>query len=505
MITDERLKQYQIPTLSEVASIPQTEFYQQGNTGWHPILADVPYERQLIAEVENAAIIKKNIILTGCRFSGKTTALMQLARKVNAHNKFYVDGISKAEADFILNIIDKEPAWIFFNNFTDDIFAYNSFAKKDNITIIGVAEEYHFETVRHLIDKEISYKIFDCSEISKSEARCIYNKLPAGLRQNTFKYKESDDEKFSILELIAQNVVGVFARKHISKMLKTVARESDEMFTIIALASYLSEYGSALSYANVSSMLDINVYPDAVKLVERTKEYLRTYDFHLDTDEYNQDFFVLRSKLFALNARNILIEEHKDRFANIVKKFTLRESQYSIARYNVFSRKAYDASLFSKLFSQDEAVALYNALYNNVKSPYTLQQLALCLSNYGNYNDAFIQIDKAMSEMPHNFSFKNSQAIIMFEANKALYSDEAIEHMRIAMETLRQCYTNDKRKIYHAQKFSEFAIYFYDHLKCIDYLEDAWNWLVEMTSQEENTSRYTNRLKAKLSAIRAKL
>lgn len=505
LITDDRLKQYRIPTLSEVASIPQTEFYQQGNTGWHPILADVPYERQLIAEMENAAIKEKNIVLTGCHFSGKTTALMQLARKVNARNKFYVDGIFKAEADFILNIIGKEPAWVFFNNFADDILAYNSFAKKDSITIIGVAEEYRFETVRHLMDREISYKVFDCSEISKEEARCIYDKFPAGLRQTAFKYKESDDEKFSMLELIAQNIVGVFAKRHISKMLKTIARESEDLFTVIVLASYLSEHGSALSYANLASVLGIDVYPDAVKLIEKTKEYLRTYDFHLDIDEYSQDFFVLRSKLFALNARNVLIEEYKEEFAKIVKKFILRESQYSIVRYNVFRRKAYDAGLFSKLFSQDEAVAIYNALYDKERSPYTLQQLALCLSNYGNFNDAFIQIDKAMSEMPNNFSFRNSQAIIMFEANKALYSNEAVYHMRMAMETLRQCYADDKRKVYHAQKFSEFAIYFYERLKCVDYLEDAWNWLVEMTTQGESSSRYTNRLKAKLSAIRAKL
>ncbi len=501
LIEDTRLDKYRIPTISKIASIPQSEYYQQGNTGWHPVLADVPYERKIVSEIENAAISKKNVVLSGCRFSGKTTILMQLARKVNCRNKFYVDGISKAEAEFILNIIGNESAWIFFNNFTDDIFAYNCFAKRDNIFLVGTAEEYHFETVKHLIDRELTYKIFNCSEITKDEARHIYNKIPAGLRKSIFKYKDNDDEKFSMLELVAQNVVGVFAKKHISQMINAVSREDDNMFTAIILASYLSEYGSALSYANISTILDINVYPDAIKLINKVKDYLRTFDLHLDNDESYQDYFVLRSKLFAYNAKNILLEEHKNKFASVVKLFTLRESRYGIARYNVFRRKAYDAQLFSELFTKDEAISLYKFLYKIENSPYTLQQLALCLANFHDYQNAFLCIDKAISEMPNNFSFKNSQAIIMFEANKMLLSAEAVEHMRFAMETLRICYNDDKRKIYHAQKFSEFAIYFYEKHKCADYLEEAQHWLFEMSNQSEGVSRYTNKLKEKLSSI----
>ena len=409
--------------------------------------------------------------------------------------------ISNAEAEFILNIIGTERAWIFFNNFTDDISAYNSFAKKDNIILIGTADEYHYETVKHLIDREIKYRFFDCSEISKDEARLIYNKIPTGLKKSAFKYKDSEDEKFSMLELVAQNVVGVYAKKHISKMLNSIARENDNMFTVIIIATYLSEYGSALSYANVSAVLDIDVYPDAVELVKKVKEYLRTYDFHLDGDEIYQDYFVLRSKLFAYNAMRILLDEHKSKFADVVKRFTLRESRYNIARYNVFRRKAYDAQLFSELFTQDEAISLYNTLYDIDGSPYTLQQKALCQTIFHNYNEAFICIDKAISEMPNNFSFKNSQAIIMFEANKTLGSEEAIEHMRAAMETLRICYNNDKRKIYHAQKFSEFAIYFHKYFNCSEYLEDALHWLDEMSNQDGNVSSYTKRLKEKLSSL----
>lgn len=503
LISDKSLNKYVIPSLGKVTNIPRNEYFQKGITEWHPILAGVPYERKIVSELENAAIQSKNVILVGCRFSGKTTILMQLARKVNLKNKFFVNGISKDEAEFILNKIGTEKAWIFFNNCTDDIIAFNKFAGKSNITIIGTSEEYHFETVKHLLDKSIKYKVLDCSDISNQEAQNIYNKIPIGIKRSKFKYKESIDEKYSMLEFIAQNVVGVFTKKYISKMLCELKSCNYDMFTVIALASYLSENGSALSYANVAQALHIKVYPDAVKLVQDTKNYLRTYEFYLD-EEGVQDFFVLRSKLFALNTKSLLIDEHREEFANIIEKFALEESQYNIVRYDVFRRKGYDAEFFSKLFDKKRAVKLYESLYKKDDSPYTLQQLALCLVYFRDYKEAFIQIDKAISRMPNNFSFKNSQAIILFESNKKIGSSEAVEYMRQAMDKLRSCYIDDKRKIYHAQKFAEFAIYFYEELNCTDYLQDAWDWLVEMTEPDSNVTRKTKRLKTKISNIRAK-
>ena len=119
ILSDPRLKKYKIPTLSEVTSIPQTEYFQEGNTCWHPILANIPYERSIIPVIEDVAIKNNCVIVTGCKFSGKTTILMQLARKTHTHNKFYIDGIDKEEAEFILNIIGKNEAWIFFNNFAN--------------------------------------------------------------------------------------------------------------------------------------------------------------------------------------------------------------------------------------------------------------------------------------------------------------------------------------------------------------------------------------------------
>ena len=99
--------------------------------------------------------------------------------------------------------------------------------------------------------------------------------------------------------------------------------------------------------------------------------------------------------------------------------------------------------MFRRIFSIDEAVRLYNILYSKDQNPYTLQQKALCQSLFGDYKNAFQSIDKALSIMPNNFSFRNSQAIIMFEANKSTISAESVSYMKKAMEILKQCYIDD--------------------------------------------------------------
>lgn len=107
--------------------------------------------------------------------------------------------------------------------------------------------------------------------------------------------------------------------------------------------------------------------------------------------------------------------------------------------------------------------------------------------------------------MPNNFSFKNSQAIILFESNKEIGSAEAIGYMEKAMDTLKMCYIDDKRKIYHAQKFAEFAIFFYDKYNRNDYLEDAWQWISEIINEDTSQSLRTLRIRNKLLSIKSRL
>lgn len=93
-----KLKKYKVPSLTQVPSVPAKDFFQQGVTDWYPILTGETVERDLISEVENIALTDKTVIISGGRYTGKTTALMQLARKVDAQNKLYVESLTSDEA-----------------------------------------------------------------------------------------------------------------------------------------------------------------------------------------------------------------------------------------------------------------------------------------------------------------------------------------------------------------------------------------------------------------------
>lgn len=72
--------------------------------------------------------------------------------------------------------------------------------------------------------------------------------------------------------------------------------------------------------------------------------------------------------------------------------------------------------------------------------------------------------------------------------------------MKKAMEILKQCYIDDKRKTYHAQKFAEFAIILHSDYDCDEYLENAQQWLDEIVSEDGFVSRKTQKLREQIAS-----
>lgn len=502
-LKDSSLKHYLIPNMSKVTSVPNSEYYQMGDTQWYHILADVPYERSAINAIYNDALIIKHIIIVGEHFSGKTTMLMQLAIKVTETNKIYMDTPTLEEAKFICKKLKDQKLWIFIKNCTGDIEALKLLAQQPHFYIIGTSHDYQFETIKHLIDGCFVYKTTNISELSKNDAQGIFNKIPNSLKQKNFKYKENGQsyDKYSMLEFIGLNVSISFPKTKIRTIFNQTLRNNKKLFEILALTSYLSENYSAISYEIIARYFNINVYPEAFNLVNETKEYLTRHQYE-EMDTFS-DYYVLRSKLFSQYARSLLLNEFKHEYALIIEKFIKNIPLYVIVKYHIFSRKAYDSNLFYSLFAYDKAIDLYTLLYNSSSNCYILQQSALCKMRFRHYKEAFVDIDKALNIAPNNFSIQNSQAIILFEANKQEKTEEALKFLKNAMDILKQCYLNDKRKVYHAQKFSEFAIFLNDEYECNDYIEDAEKWLLEIINNpEENISRKTLELADKIRTIK---
>jgi len=95
-----------------------------------------------------------------------------------------------------------------------------------------------------------------------------------------------------------------------------------------------------------------------------------------------------------------------------------------------------------------------------------------------------IRIGLTPSSSGRNLSIQNSHAIILFRANINLPSDDPTVKRTLhqSMDILSQCYTQDKRKTYHALTFADHAIQYFniyaDSVAC-NYLQTAKTWLQE--------------------------
>ena len=70
------------------------------------------------------------------------------------------------------------------------------------------------------------------------------------------------------------------------------------------------------------------------------------------------------------------------------------------------------------------------------------------------------------------------------------------------MEILEECYKSDKRKVYHAQKYAEFALEYIKKYGEDTYIEQAFKWLEELIEREESMSRKTRKLYEDIKAVR---
>ena len=69
------------------------------------------------------------------------------------------------------------------------------------------------------------------------------------------------------------------------------------------------------------------------------------------------------------------------------------------------------------------------------------------------------------------------------------------------MSILENCHENDDRKLYHSQKYAEFAIELNDRFGIKDYLKQALEWLIEIEKKEAKI-RVSNKTKYLLKKLK---
>lgn len=493
-------KKYSIPSISQVESLPIRDFYEEGKTHWYYALTEKAYLTQNVNAIIDASLSNKNVIVVGIPLGGKTMTLMQVACKIGKPT-YFIDNLNAGMAKLLCNNADKEndEIIVLVDNCSEDMSAYKMLAECKNIKTIATSDDFMYESSKHILEKT-DYKKIDIPDIPYSEAQRIYSNIPKDLRCDKFHYKSNDEDKYSILELVSSNVKNIISKDKIEESLKKVKESNVEVFEIILLTAYLIYNRSALTMSVLIGYFNTTEVESLMHKIEIAQSYLSEMNLTIDQDVDDQDYFSLRSAMFAKYTHIVASTKFKDDYGKMIKKFIHEVPICYIYKDYVFKRSAYDADLFFDVFS-DNGDEVYEEVYKKDPSAYTLQQWALYKAKTKRFPDAFSDIDKALHMQPNNFSIKNARAIILFEANINKKTTEARKSLEEAMNILAECYQSDKRKVYHAQKYAEFAIDYFKTYTDNQYIEQAFMWLKELIDKEESMSRKTKMLYEKLKSI----
>ncbi len=506
---DPDLKKRRVPSnISEVQSYESDDYYNYGVTQWFHILSNLAYERSIVTTIHNEVLRTKHVIVIGSDFSGKTTILMQLSRKVNSPNKFFFNNITKEMAECISSKIKDHETWIFLDNCAD-LDQLNILSRSPNTTIVAATSEYLFESEKNkiIIDE---YSIINVTEIEgRLEAQKIREIIPKKLRTADFTYKQDKDEKYSMIELVTGNVKSALSKTMVRRILDHIKDVSEESFELIALTVYLSKRSSAINTEVLMAYYELTTYEEVKKKIDKVNSLLRELNktnIQIESDEFDQDFFVMRSGLFLnkcveLFESNKGILDYQATYARMIRRFIEYVSPVHIWNYEIFKKKQYDSELFFIIFG-DTADDLYDELYRYSNNIFVIQQKALYHRRCKKYKQAFEEISKTLMALPKNPSVKNSYAMILFEMNNEEKSQDSLEKMRKAMSIFEELHENDERKLYHTEKYSQYAIILAESYNIKDYLDNAISWIDSLDAQQYNT--IMSSLKSKLIVLKSK-
>ncbi|MBQ7131227.1 MAG: SIR2 family protein [Oscillospiraceae bacterium] len=492
------LNVFRVPKQFAIETNEIIDYYKSGNTHWYSIYNNHAFETKLVDNIWAWHLNNKNVLILGPEFSGKTTALMQCAVKRNNDATFYFYGTNtKEEATFFLNTIGDNKVIVYLQDCAKDIELFCTFASAPNVELIATADKYSFENVKHIVAK----KGIQCYEkyvgdIDEITAKQVYNHIPRSIAQGTFSYKPKDDEEYSFLELLGSNVKGFISYKSVLKILQKICIFDDNRspcneIQLIALTVYLEARDSLMSTDLFFSYFGFTDYfNQIIPLSNRVKGLLKD----TITVESDQDYFSIRSDFFLKYAEQAFLKDSilREVYRTVISKFIHKVSKGNVFRYDIFKRRAYDSRLFYTLFKDEndesdfseDAIKLYDILYDYDESPYTLQQKALFLSLFRRSKEAFSIIDTALSFYPNNFSMKNSKAEIIFNANKTFRTYQAKEQLCKAIDILEECKKNDKRQNYHAILYAKIVIHLHENFDDKDdtLIDTAIEWLNSIES-----------------------
>ncbi len=498
---------YRVPALAAVPVRTIRDFYLGSAPSWSDIFSNRIPKTSHFGAVSEAIHSKRDVAVLGLFASGKSTLMMQLASEFSfAGTKLVCSSLTLERAKLLTRTINDHPTLIFMDDFTDHMAAFNHLASVPNIQVVGFERNYAYDNVSHLVDGK-NLRVVECTELNEEDLQTLFESIPPELRRPSLITPSTNEGvKPSLFEIVETNMIQPTLRQQAGKMLVDLEKSNPLQHDFFVMCCYVHECRTPVSYDMAHAFLSSNVssYEQVYEQVTSLDKLVLT-NADVELLDTEQDYFVPRSSLVS---RAVVESVAATPFKRVLLNFKERLSPLRISHYDVFKRKAFDERFVSRAFvDTSEGLRYYEDLIKSDESPFLYQQAALYLMRRKRYKDAFLWIDKAI-ELSRNRipSIRNSFADILFRANIGLAHSKdpvVIRTLKESMDILNQCYMYDKRKNYHALRFGEQAIQYWNVMEDADakqYLSTASKWLKEETRRSP-WHRDTRRLLVKVSAL----
>lgn len=162
------------------------EFFLGSAPIWSDILSNRIYQTHHLDTISNLLEKPKNVIITGIPASGKSTLLLQLAKKISLNKRvLYFNDLSLNKSNIIKNEI-KSPTIILIDNFTSEIDSFINLSENKNIKVVGFDRYYNIDISIHKLPRH-KFETYDVTNLTPQDIQGIYNSIPLVIRKDNKK------------------------------------------------------------------------------------------------------------------------------------------------------------------------------------------------------------------------------------------------------------------------------------------------------------------------------
>lgn len=461
---------------------PIVEFYKGMAPTWPDIQRNVIYKTSFFKDIEDSVYHpSKHTIIIGAPISGKTTLAMQIGHLIQFGGiKLMFDNMTLNRAEYIAKLIGNTKALIIIENFTDDVDAFLSLVSLPHVKVVGIDRSHNYAIINHLIDQEL-FTVINVTELKDQDVQGIVDAIPAEIRRSEKEIRKhrKGDSGDSIYEFVIRHVQGQSIESRYKDFVRNLEKDDPDLVEFLVLCAYMNKARVPMSMEVAYQYFYDLQYQEVIDMRKQLSDFLKEDDdewlAELNIDGYRPRTSIISDAILKYADNEIL--------ANVMWNVVENVHSFAICNYRTFRKWAFDKTLVLRAFPNwNKGMEFYEKvfLYDN-RNPYILQQGALYLSTKHRFHEAFDWIDRAktMTNNKH-FSIRNSHAIILFDANYEVNTQEARSLLVQSMETLHECYKNDNRRTYHAQVYAEQALLFfrkYHDEKSVEFLNQAKTWI----------------------------